>query len=90
VTDKTTFVATFPGIQSAIKVHGQGDGMRIQLDIPEKEMPNAVAILGWRHRRALRVTIEAIDPGLVVAEVDADDLDDWFVSSPLSPGDDST
>ena len=41
-----SFLASFPPIQSAIKV-GQ-DGMRIQLDIPESEMANAVELLGLR------------------------------------------
>lgn len=49
------FLAAFPPIQSAIKV-GQ-DGMRIQLDIPESEMGNAVELLGMRDC-VLVVTIE--------------------------------
>ena len=42
-----SFLASFPPIQSAIKV-GQ-DGMRIQLDIPESEMPKAIGLLGMRE-----------------------------------------
>ena len=42
-----SFLASFPPIQSAIKV-GQ-DGMRIQLDIPESEMANAIGLLGMRE-----------------------------------------
>lgn len=42
-----TFLASFPAIQSAIKI-GQ-DGMRIQLDIPESEMGNAVELLAMRN-----------------------------------------
>ncbi len=52
-----TFLASFPPIQSAIKVHGSGDGMRIQLDIPESEMANAIELLAWRQR-ILRVTVQ--------------------------------
>ena len=50
-----TFLASFPDIQSAIKV-GR-DGMRIQLDIPESEMWAAVNLLAMRGV-VLRVTVE--------------------------------
>ena len=49
-----SFLASFPPIQSAIKI-GQ-DGMRIQFDVPETEMGNAIELLAWRDR-VLRVTI---------------------------------
>jgi hypothetical protein len=50
-----TFLASFPPIQSAIKI---GDaGMRIQLDVPESEMPAAVKLIAMRDA-VLRVTIE--------------------------------
>lgn len=55
--DAATFLASFPSIQSAIKIHGNNDGMRIQLDIPESEMAEAVKMLGWREK-VLRVSIE--------------------------------
>lgn len=51
------FKAAFPVIQSAIKVRGDCGGMRIQLDIPESEMPEAIKILAWRMK-ILQVTIE--------------------------------
>jgi hypothetical protein len=54
---KVIFLAAFPSIQSAIKITGAGDGMRIQLDIPESEMANAIELLAWRQR-VLRVTVE--------------------------------
>jgi hypothetical protein len=50
-----SFLASFPPIQSAIKV-GQ-DGMRIQFDIPESEMAHAVELLGMRDC-VLKVTVE--------------------------------
>lgn len=53
-----TFLASMPPIQSAVKVSGDGNGMRIQLDVPEKEMANAVELLALRGV-VLRVTIEA-------------------------------
>jgi hypothetical protein len=54
--DSVTFYASFPAIQSAIKVDGSGGGMRVQLDIPESEMAEAVKLLAWRQQ-VLRVTI---------------------------------
>lgn len=56
--DRVEFLASFPAIQSAIKV-GQ-DGMRIQLDIPESEMGNAVRLLMMRDQ-VLKVTVEIED-----------------------------
>jgi hypothetical protein len=52
-----TFLASFPPIQSAIKIYGSGDGMRVQFDIPESEMGNAVELLTMRQA-VLRVTVE--------------------------------
>lgn len=50
-----TFLASFPPIQSAIKV-GQ-DGARVQFDIPETEMPSIVRLMLMRGK-VLRVTVE--------------------------------
>lgn len=55
--DKATFLASFPAIQTALKVSGDGGGMRIQLDIPESEMGEAVKLLLMRQV-VVRVTIE--------------------------------
>lgn len=52
-----TFLASFPPIMSAIKIYGNGDGMRIQLDIPESELAQAVELLTMRQC-VLKVTIE--------------------------------
>lgn len=52
-----TFLASFPTIQTAIKVAGDGSGMRIQLDIPETEMAEAIKLLLYRQC-AIRVTVE--------------------------------
>lgn len=58
--ERIAFIASFPPIQSAIKI-GQ-DGMRIQLDVPESEMPNALPLLMMRGK-ALRVTVELVGEG---------------------------
>lgn len=55
--DAASFLASFPAIQSAIKVYGDRQGMRIQLDIPESEMGEALKLLMWREM-VLRVTVE--------------------------------
>lgn len=57
MTDPARFLASFPSIQSAIKIHGDGNGMRIQFDVPESEMPEAIKLLAWRQR-VLVVTVE--------------------------------
>jgi hypothetical protein len=49
------FLASFPPIQSAIKIDGQG-GARIQLDIPESEMGNFIKAMAWRGKR-IKVTL---------------------------------
>ena len=55
--DAASFLAAFPCIQSAIKVYGDKQGMRIQFDIPESEMGEALKLLMWREQ-VLRVTVE--------------------------------
>ena len=57
MTDAARFRAAFPCIQSAIKIYGDRQGMRVQLDIPESEMAEAVKLLQWRER-VLIVTVE--------------------------------
>ena len=34
----TEFIASFPPIQSAVKIDGQGDGARVQLDVPRSHI----------------------------------------------------
>ena len=58
--DPIVFTASFPAIQSAIKITGDGGGMRIQLDIPEIDLLNALNILAMRQK-AFKVIIEPID-----------------------------
>jgi hypothetical protein len=44
------FLCSYPPIQSAIKLDGQG-GARIQLDIPESEIGNFIKAMTWRGKR---------------------------------------
>jgi len=55
--EPATFLASFPAIQSAIKIYGDRQGMRLQFDVPESEMGEAVKLLMWREC-ILKVTIE--------------------------------
>lgn len=56
--DDVTFLASFPPIQSAIKIDGNG-GARIQLDVPETEVGNFIRAMMWRGMR-LKVTISVL------------------------------
>ncbi len=56
---KFSFAASLPPSESAIKIHGQGGGMRIILDIPESELGAALNLLRFRET-ALKVTIEKL------------------------------
>ena len=57
-TERVEFIATFPPIQSAIKIDGSG-GARIQLDIPEVEIGDFIKAMMWRQKR-LVITIEPL------------------------------
>ncbi len=46
--DKATFRASIPPIMSGIKTGG--DGMRVQFDIPESDMAEAVTLLMMRGK----------------------------------------
>lgn len=56
--DSATFKATIPNIMSGIKTGG--DGMRVQFDIPESDMGEAVKLLAMRGM-VLRITVEVGD-----------------------------
>lgn len=55
---RVKFIASFPAIQSAIKIDGDG-GARIQLDIPESELANFAPAIAWRGE-LLEVTISVL------------------------------
>ena len=60
--DRAEFRAALPPIMSAIRTGG--DGMRVQFDIPESDMAEAIKLMRWRGR-VLRVviTVEPDDSG---------------------------
>jgi len=60
--DGAVFRAAFPTIQSAIKIYGDKQGMRIQFDVPESEMGEALKLLMWRER-VLVVTVRPENDG---------------------------
>lgn len=59
MSEAITFIASFPAIQSAIVISGDGTGLRIKLDIPETDLLPALSVLAMRNT-AFRVTVEAI------------------------------
>jgi hypothetical protein len=61
VSKAITFLASFPNIQTAIRVAGDG-GARILLDIPEDELP-AIARLLLMRGMVLKITVEINDNG---------------------------
>lgn len=52
------FRASIPPIMSGIKTGG--DGMRVQFDIPESDMGEAVKLLAMREK-ILQITVEIIE-----------------------------
>ena len=55
--DSATFLASLPDIQSAIRISGHRNGMRITLEIPQSEMAEALKLLVWQEQ-VLRITVE--------------------------------
>ncbi len=53
-----TFIASIPPIMSGIKTGG--DGMRVQFDIPETDMPEAAQLLLMRGK-VLEITVSVLD-----------------------------
>jgi len=53
------FLASFPDIQSAISIGGDGS-TRIKLDIPESELPQAVKLVLLKGQ-AFKVSIEGVE-----------------------------
>jgi hypothetical protein len=57
--EKIEFLAYLPPIQSAIKVSGEGDSMRIQFEIPVRTSPDAFRIALFTGKR-LKITVEEV------------------------------
>jgi hypothetical protein len=55
--DKATFAASIPPIMSGLKMGG--DGCRIQFDVPESDIGEAVKLVAMRGKR-LKVTVEIV------------------------------
>ena len=60
MTEPISFRASFPAIQSAIIISGDGSGVRVKLDIPEVDLLPFLHTLAMRQQ-AFKVTIEPID-----------------------------
>ena len=55
-----SFLASFPAIASAIIISGDGNGLRIKLDVPETDLLQSLHIIAMRQT-AFKVTIEPLD-----------------------------
>lgn len=51
------FVGSVATVSGAIKLHGDGGGLRIVLDVPESDVEEALLIRAYRNM-ALTVTVE--------------------------------
>lgn len=60
VAELIEFVASLPPIQSAMKVSGNRTGMRIQLDVAESEVPNAIRLM-LLAEQSFKVKIEPFE-----------------------------
>lgn len=58
--NKIVFLASASPTQSFWKRHGSGEGVRIQLDIPESEIGDAIW-LQMMTNKVLRVTVEEVE-----------------------------
>lgn len=58
MSDTATFKATIPPIQSGIKTGG--DGMRVQFDIPESDMGEAIKLVLMRGK-LLEITVKSVE-----------------------------
>lgn len=57
---KFSFIASLPAIQSAIKIDGNGDGARVQMEVPGSELA-AIIKMQVLCGEAFKVTIERIN-----------------------------
>jgi hypothetical protein len=58
--ERATFCASIAPNQSGISAHGGGNGMRVILDVPESDLPEAIKLILWRMT-LLRVTVEPME-----------------------------
>ena len=58
MTDELRFLASLPPIQSAVK--NGPDAMRIILEIPRTEVPNALGIMTM-HGKILEITVREVE-----------------------------
>jgi len=73
--ESTTFRASLPAIMSAIRAGGDG-GVRIQLDIPDSDMAEALRLLLWRDR-VMVVTVRPDEPCFTAENNDLETGSKW-------------
>lgn len=64
-TKKIKFIGTLPPIQSAFQVHGLGDGVRIQIEIPKSDLAEAVKLLTLTGKRMKFEVCEDVDDEMI-------------------------
>lgn len=52
-----TFRASIPPLQSAINIHGSGDGVRIKIDIPQQDLDPAMAFIRQCQGKSFRLVV---------------------------------
>lgn len=67
-----SFTAALPNIQSAIQLHGAGDGYLVKLEVPQSEAL-AIMKLGCLTQMAFRVTVEVEEEAASRVVIDGGD-----------------
>lgn len=67
LSNKIVVNASFPSIQSAIKIYGSRDGARIQLDIPEQNIGEVAQLMALRDM-AFELTFKLTSGGSKTTE----------------------
>ena len=73
-----TFRASFPAIQSAIVISGDGNGVRIKLDIPEVDLLPFLHAIAMRQQ-AFKITIEPLEEPIRKSEESNEGLSEYDI-----------
>ena len=69
-----SFIASLPNIQSAVQVHGGGDGYIVKLEVPKSEAL-AIMKLGLCTQVAFKVTVEVEETNKSQVRINAGDVE---------------
>jgi len=68
-----SFRASIPPLQSAVSVHGGGDGVRLKLDVPQQDIDAALAFVRACQGKSFRLVVVRDDG---TGDEDVDDQGD--------------